>query len=189
MTKELINIIKAKAQEYGFDKAMLLSFVATETGGQGFDSVTGKITIQFEPAWFKKQAPYAPSGLWSLNEVERQAEEWKAFNDAFAKNPDAAMKSTSIGLGQIMGFHYALLGYKTVGEMWDDAKKGLVNQVDQICKFIANTPKLKVAIVSRNFSDIASIYNGAGFRELAKKLNRVPYDITLANNYKIYSNL
>lgn len=41
------------------------------------------------------------------------------------------MKSTSIGLGQIMGFHYALLGYKTVGEMWDDAKKGLVNQVDQ----------------------------------------------------------
>lgn len=48
MTKELINIIKAKAQEYGFDKAILLSFVATETGGQGFDSVTGKITIQFE---------------------------------------------------------------------------------------------------------------------------------------------
>jgi len=189
MRQEIIDICTQKVKEYSFDKAILLSFIATETGGQGFDSTTGKIIIQFEPTWFKKQAPYAPSGLWSVNGVERQAAEWKAFNDAFAKNPEAAMKSTSIGLGQIMGFHYALLGFKSVGEMWDDAKKGLLNQVDQICKFIMATPKLKVAIINHDFTAIASIYNGAGFRELAKKLNRVPYDITLANNYKIYSKL
>jgi hypothetical protein len=69
--------------------ASILAFIQTETGGQGFDPKTGKIIIQFEPIWFKKEAPYAPSGLWSLNGVERQAAEWKAFNDAFAKNANS----------------------------------------------------------------------------------------------------
>ena len=125
------NII-AEVKKYSLDTASLLAFTSVETGGQGFDSKTGKITIQFEPVWFKKQAPYAPSGKWSVNKVEVQAKEWLAFNDAYAKNPEAAMKSTSIGLGQIMGFHYARLGYKTVGNMWDDAKKGIDRQVWQL---------------------------------------------------------
>ena len=47
--------------------------------------------IQFEPAWFKKLAPYAPSGKWSVNKVDVQSQEWKAFNDAFAKNPDKSI--------------------------------------------------------------------------------------------------
>ncbi|HCN48796.1 MAG TPA: hypothetical protein DIT10_06845 [Chryseobacterium sp.] len=37
------------------------------------------------------------------------------FNDAFAKDKDAAMKSTSIGLPQILGIHYKRLGFASVG--------------------------------------------------------------------------
>lgn len=188
MTQQIINITKKVAQTFGFEPAVLLAFIEVETGGKGFNS-DGKIMIQFEPAWFKKLAPYAPSGLWSVNKVDVQSKEWLAFNDAFKKNANGAMESTSIGLGQIMGFHYKRLGFATVGEMWDDAKKGLENQIIQIAKFINTDTKLKQAILDKDWFTIASIYNGSGFLALAKKYGREPYNISMANAYKKYSKI
>ena len=184
MNLELVEIIMKVAKEFGYEDAALASFIETETGGKGFDKTTGKIIIQFEPAWFRKKAPYAPSGAWSVNKVDVQSKEWIAFNDAFSKNKNGAMESTSIGLGQIMGFHYKRLGFKTVGEMWDDAKVSLENQVRQICKFIQTDKNLLKAIKNKDWNTIASIYNGSGYLELAKKLGREPYNITMAKNYK-----
>ena len=100
-----IDKIKEVAKNFGIEPAMFLAFIEVESGGKGFDDATGKIIIQFEPVWFKRKAPYAPSGAWSVNKVDVQAKEWIAFNDAFKINPTAAMESTSIGLPQIMGFH------------------------------------------------------------------------------------
>ena len=167
----------------------LLTFISVETGGMGFDSKTGKITIQFEPVWFRKKAPYAPSGLWSVNKVDVQAKEWLAFNDAFSKNKDAAMQATSIGLGQIMGLHYKRLGYNTVGAMWDDAKKGIPQQVGQIVKFIKSDKNLELALKNRNWSEVAKLYNGAGYKELAKKYNRLPYDQSMQIAYDKFKNI
>ena len=183
MNKELIQIIKKLSLQFGIEAAALASFIMTETGGKGFDDKTGKILIQFEPKWFKKHVPYAPSGLWSVNKVDVQSKEWIAFNDAFAKNADGAMLSTSIGLGQIMGFHYKRLGFKTVGEMWDHAKKSLENQVWQICQFIQTDRDLKQAIIFKDWHKIAKIYNGSGYLELSKKIGREPYNITMEKNY------
>lgn len=183
MTKELKNIIKKLALNFNLEPAILASFIEVETGGQGFDESTGKIMIQFEPSWFKKNAPYAPSGKWSLNKVERQNAEWIAFNDAYAKDADAAMESTSIGLGQIMGFHFKRLGFDSVGEMWDFAKESLENQVWMICKFIETDKKLKFALKTCDWFTVASIYNGSGFLAIARKYGREPYNISLAKAY------
>lgn len=169
-----------------FERAALMAFIEVETGGEGFDSTTGKIMIQFEPSWFKKKAPYAPSGKWSLNKVERQAKEWIAFNDAFRINSNAAMESTSIGLGQIMGFHWKNLGYESVGAMWDYAKEGLSNQIMQIVQFIKANPKLLKAIQDHNWHLCAVYYNGAGYKTLAKKYGREPYNESLAKAYSKY---
>lgn len=187
--KKLIPIIKFIVALFGLDWAAIAAFIAVETGGQGFDPTTGKIIIQFEPVWFKRKAPFAPSGLWSVNSVDVQAKEWAAFNDAFKKDPNAAMLSTSIGLGQIMGFHWQRLGYSSVGAMWDDAKKGVERQIWQICKFIATDSKLQNAIEIQDWEAVASIYNGSGFRELAKKYKRVPYDESMAIQYDNYKTL
>ena len=176
MDKEIIDICKKQ----NIEAASLLAFISVETGGKGFDDKTGKILIQFEPAWFKKEAPYAPSGLWSVNKVDVQSKEWSAFNDAYNKNPDAAMKSTSIGLGQIMGLHYKRLGYNTVGEMWDDAKNGIEQQVNQMVKFINSDPNLSDALKRHDWTKVATIYNGSGFMDLAKKYHRTPYDEAMA---------
>ena len=174
------------AKSIGVDYASLMAFISVESGGLGFATDTGKIIIQFEPAWFKRKSPYSPSGAWSVNGVERQSKEWIAFNNAMKLNPNAAMESTSIGLGQIMGFHYKRLGFKTVSEMWDDAKKGEYNQVQQMAKFIATDPGLLKGLKNRNWHVVATLYNGAGYLALAKKIGREPYSISMQKAYDKY---
>lgn len=185
MDKKIIDLCKNEEIE----TAALLAFISVETGGQGFDDYTGKIIIQFEPAWFRKKAPYAPSGIWSLNKVDVQTKEWIAFNDAFSKNADAAMQSTSIGLGQIMGFHYKRLGYNTVGEMWDDAKKGLDRQIYQLVKFINTDEDLLDAIKRHDWRKVAIIYNGKSFIQLSEKYHRIPYDEAMEIAYNRLKNV
>lgn len=185
MDSKIIN----ECKKYSIDTASLLAFISVETGGQGFDKETHKILIQFEPVWFRRQAPYAPSGLWSVNKVDVQSKEWAAFNDAFSKNKEAAMKSTSIGLGQIMGFHFERLGYKTVGDMWDDAKKGIERQIYQLVKFINTDNNLKIALMNADWTKVATIYNGSGFHQLALKYNRTPYDESMKVAYEKFKNV
>ena len=175
------------ARNNGLNEAMFLAFVEVESGGLGFDPATGKIIIQFEPVWFKRLAPYAPSGLWSVNKVDRQTAEWLAFNDAFKKNADVAMESTSIGLPQIMGFHWKRLGYKSVGAMWDDFKKGEYNQLQALATFIKTDINLLNAIHRKDFHKIASIYNGGNYAQMAKVWGREPYNISLQKAFNRYN--
>jgi len=181
--KELLPIVWNAAAIFKIESRAVMAFISAETGGKGFDDETGKIIIQFEPSWYRKRAPYAPSGKWSLNKVEVQSKEWLAFNDAFSKNKTAAMEATSIGIGQILGYHWKRLGYESVHAMWDDAKKGIDRQIWQVCKFIDTDKALKAALIAHNWHIVATLYNGAKYREMAIKWGREPYNITLANAY------
>ena len=165
------------------DPILLKAFISVESGGRGFNPATGKILIQFEPKWFKRKAPYAPSGKWSLNGVERQAAEWIAFNDAFKLNPEAAMEATSIGLPQIMGFHWARLGYSSVGAMWDDFKVSEENQIKALEKFILTDKRLHKAFVEKDWHMMAYIYNGSGYAAQAHRLGIEPYNVQLEKAY------
>lgn len=179
--------IKNEAQRIGVEEASLLAFIEVESGGKGFNA-DGKLIIQFEPSWFKRKAPYAPSGKWSVNRVERQSREWIAFNDAFRINPTAAMESTSIGLGQVMGFHYKRLGYRSVGAMWDDAKLGEDRQIFQMAEFIRTDRRLLSALKRKYWHTVAVRYNGAGYQALAKRYGREPYNISMKKAYNRYIN-
>ena len=162
LTKQEITEI---ANAISVDYASLMAFISVESGGLGFAKDTGKIIIQFEPSWFKRKSPYTPSGLWSQNGVERQVREWQAFNDAFKKDPNAAMESTSIGLMQVMGFHYKLLGFKTVGEMWDYAKISEKSQLDLAIRFIKSNSKLDKALKTGDAATFAYYYNGSQYKK------------------------
>lgn len=182
----MIQIVKKIVREFNLEYAALMAFIEVESGGRGFDENTGKIIIQFEPAIFRRRVPYAQEGAWCKNKVDVQAKEWLAFNNAFSINKNAAMESTSIGLGQVMGFHYKRLGYSSVGEMWDDAKKGIERQIWQMAKFIDTDNRLRSALISKNWHLVATYYNGAGYRQLAAKIGREPYDLSLQKAYAKY---
>lgn len=174
-----LSDLQALSKEFGVPVSRIQAVKEVESGGKGFDETTGKILIQFEPHWFKRKSPYTPSGKWSLNKVERQSQEWEAFNDAFSKNPDAAMESTSVGIMQVMGFHWKLLGFKSVGEMWDYAKESEYNQMRIAMLFIKSNKKMFNAMVSGDWKTFAYYYNG----QLYYKLK---YDVKLANAEKKY---
>jgi hypothetical protein len=174
-----IQEIRAIAKEFNLPYSKVQAIKTVESGGKGFDELTGKIIIQFEPTWFKRKAPYTPSGKWSLNKVERQAQEWIAFNDAFAKNANAAMESTSVGMMQVMGFHFKLLGFKTVGAMWDYAKESEANQLRLGFRFIKSNKKMFDALIAGDWKTVAYYYNGSNY-----KINN--YDVKLANAEKKY---
>jgi hypothetical protein len=188
----MIELVKKALQETGSDiqLAALLAFIAVESGGKGFDPKTGKIMIQFEPHIFSNKTGIERSlsnhYIWDENKIDLQPAEWKAFNDAFKVNPDLAMESTSIGLPQIMGFHWKRLGFNSVGAMWDYFKVSELNQVKALIKFIETDKSLIQALVSLNWDKVASIYNGKGYKALALKLKREPYDITMSKAYNKY---
>ena len=180
--KRLTNAqINELAIDSGYDYRVLKSIIQVESGQHGFHPVTGKIIIQFEPVWFKRLYKNWPQGsrhtTWQSNKVEIQAAEWAAFNSAFAVNADAAMKSTSIGMMQVMGFHYATLRFNTVGHMWDFAKESEYNQVLLALKWIKTVRPLHKAIKDKDWQKIAYYYNGANYRAFR-------YDIRLLEAYR-----
>lgn len=150
------------AIEFGYPLARVKSIDLVESNGEGFDRKTGKIKIQFEPHYFKRISRYV-TGLWSLNKVDIQSKEWSAFNDAFKKNPKAAMESTSIGRMQVMGEHWKRLGFKSVNAMWDFAKVSERNQLWLGLKFIATNARLHQAVINGNHKMIAYYYNGKNY--------------------------
>jgi hypothetical protein len=179
MNKITLSEIQFLAKEFDLPTSRIHAIKDVESGGKGYDETTGKIIIQFEPVWFKKKSPYTPSGKWSVNGVERQAKEWEAFNDAFSKDADAAMEATSIGMMQVMGFHWQLLGFESVGEMWDYAKESEYNQLRLSLLFIKSNKKMFLALVKGNWKIVAYYYNGENYH--IKK-----YDVKLANAEKKY---
>lgn len=179
MDSKMLNTIGIIAEKHGFEKGMFAAVIEVETGGKGFDDKTGKIIIQFEPGYFKRLEPFAPSGAWSINKVDVQEKEWIAFNNAFKIDKESAMRSTSIGAGQIMGEHFKRLGFKTVGEMWDYSKKSLENQIDLIARFIKTDKKLYKAFMEKDFHLFAYYYNGPKYKEMAVKWGREPYNISI----------
>ncbi|THU34880.1 N-acetylmuramidase family protein [Niastella caeni] len=166
----------------GYEYRVLKSIIQVESGQHGFHPVTGKIIIQFEPSWFKRLykgwAGETRHITWQSNKVGNQNAEWKAFNSAFAVNADAAMKSTSIGMMQLMGFHYAETGFKKVGDMWDFAKESEYNQVLLAIKWIKTVRSLDLAIKNKDWQKIAYYYNGANYRSFR-------YDTRLFSAYRL----
>lgn len=175
--------IKDIATRHGVPYAALRAVIEVEGAGNGF-APDGKILIQFEPLWFKRRfqdwRDTVATSKWVNNKVGTQSVEWPAFNDAFRINPTAAMESTSIGMMQVMGFHWEFLGFKSVGEMWDFAKESEANQIEIGMRFIKKNPKLLTALKKLDWPTFAYYYNGSGYKQFK-------YDTRLATAYKKYA--
>lgn len=167
------NQYKNLAKEFGISISKVKAIDFVESNGMGFDPKTGKIVIQFEPHYFKRISRLF-FGIWASNKVEVQSKEWIAFNDAFSKNPKAAMESASIGRMQVMGEHWKRLGFKNVGDMWDFAKHSEVNQLWLGLKFIETDKALFQAVKIWNTKEVARRYNGKNYWILGydKKLEK-----------------
>jgi hypothetical protein len=199
-------LIKEVALANGFAPAALRAIMAVETGGAGYDARTGKLLIQFEPAYFKNLLPNtlkktvsvalaakvagkattdqaALAANWTTvlaNRVESQGPERTAFNAAWAIDPVTAMRSTSWGLPQIMGEHFKRIGYPTVNAMVDAFRDGgEAEQLRGLCAFLATDKRLATAVKALDWATVAYLYNGKNY-----KVNN--YDVRLKKAYDTF---
>jgi len=176
--KYLSTVQKSElSKRFDISVALIDTILDIESSGSGFDAKTGLIKIQFEPYWFQKF-----SGIRMANGVETQAKEYEAYQKAFAIDSLSAMKSTSWGLGQVMGFNHKLAGYISVSKMVDDFKESEQAQLNGMLNFIKSQPKMYKALKDHDWNTFASLYNGKNYKQFA-------YDTKLAKAYSRHSNL
>ena len=163
------------------DVATIKAVAEVESAGKGFYA-DGFPVILFERHKFRDftKGKYDKTHPHLSNEVAggyKQSSR-KKFNEAFALDPDAAMKSCSWGKFQIMGFNHGDCGYKTVGEFVDAMKESEGKHLDAFCRFV-KANNLAQALWSKDWEGFARGYNGKAYKK-----NR--YDEKMAEAYERY---
>lgn len=97
-----------------------------------------------------------------------QENEHVALSIARVLDDFAALESIGIGVGQIMGFNYASVGYESAYDMYFAAFDES-NQYKMFTEFLKTKTGLIAALSSLDYTKITTIYNGTGNIEAYKK--------------------
>jgi hypothetical protein len=175
------------AESSGVEPAAFRSVITVEAAGSGFDKA-GRPKALFERHHFYKHLKDAP-GLQANAEAEGLAyPKWgtkpypKGSDAVYAEieracaiDEEAALLSTSWGLGQIMGSNFKMAGCKSVEEMVQEACESEAGQLRQMASFIKSAG-LQDELKAKNWAGFAKGYNGPGYAKNA-------YDVKLAQAY------
>lgn len=191
-TAETIAEIAGAAQTLGIEPAALLAVAEVESGGQAFVLVEGRREplIRFEGHYFdqrlseENRAVAREMGLaapvaGAVANPPTQAERWTMLERAVAIDATAAYESVSWGLGQVMGAHWAWLGYASVGAMVAEARKSVAGQARLMLLYIEKAGLAEV-LRAHDWPAFARGYNGPGYRKHA-------YDEKIASAYDRYA--
>lgn len=178
--------LNQKASQLGISPATAAAVLFVESSGSAFGP-DGRMIIRFEACafndiWGNKH----PQEFSKYFECERpndkfrasakaqfadyhgdHLKEWRVFDFARNLDEEAAMKSISMGLAQIMGFNYDKVGYRSVKEMFDNMSSGAKSQLDAFFLGLSNKnnnsgkPCLD-ALKTNNYVAFAGCYNAAG---------------------------
>jgi hypothetical protein len=172
---ETIEIITRTAKRTGFEPAALMAVVDVETGGRTHALVDGRREplIRFEGHYFDRRLPpparetarreglASPTAGTVLNPPS-QAARWRLLERAVEIDRRAAYESSSWGVGQVMGAHWAWLGYQSVDALVAEARSGLEGQLRLMLRYIEKAG-LADALRKHDWTTFARGYNGPGF--------------------------
>lgn len=181
------------SKETNLEPAALKAVILTESSGDGFLK-SGKLKILFEGHIFWKELKlqnikpetYAPDNqdilypVWTKKYYKGGEEEYDRLERAIKINRIAALKSTSYGLFQIMGFNYKKCGYFTTQDMINDFNVGENQQIKAFITFISGSKYN--ALKNKDWATFAFLYNGSGYK-------KNQYDKKLENYYNKYIKL
>lgn len=158
---ELVAVGTVETRGFGYlrDRRPLILFerhiFSRETNHQ-FDSADPAISNP-------KPGGYGPSGAPQYDRLMR----------AIAFNRDAALRSASWGLGQVMGFNAQTAGFADAETMVVEMMDSENAQLLAMATFINNQPGAAKALRNHDWAGFARIYNGPNFA-----INK--YDVKLA---------
>jgi len=178
-TPETAAEIGKVAREFGIEPAALLGVAEVESGGAVFAVVNGRPEplIRFEGHYFDRRlsgeqlaiaraAGLASPKAGAVANPASQAARWRLLERAAAIDRKAAYESVSWGLGQVMGAHWAWLGFSTPDALVAEARAGAAGQARLMAHYI-DRAGLKPALDKRDWEAFARGYNGPAFRKYA----------------------
>lgn len=159
------------AEKIGCEVAAIKAVANTETGANGsyynFNGGDDDVpSILFERHYFSRysrgvyDATHSKISSMSRGSYGRYSEQYKKILKAYSLDPDAALKSASWGKFQIMGANYEAAGYPSVSDFVIDMSRSEKNHLKAFVNFIIADPRLKKAIVNKDWLGFARIYNG-----------------------------
>lgn len=188
---DVIREISAAAGRLDIEPAALLAVAEVESGGKAYALVDGRREplIRFEGHYFDrrlssgKRRQARAQGLSSptagaIANPRSQAARWAMLSRAAAIDRKAAYESVSWGLGQVMGAHWAWLGYGDIDALVAEARSGPAGQARLMARFIEKAG-LAGALRAHDWKAFARGYNGPGYR-------RFRYDDRIESAYRRY---
>ena len=116
---------------------------------------------------------------WTKKYYKGGVEEWTRLKRAIQINREAALKSASWGMFQIMGFNYNSCNCKNIYTFVDKMAESEYQQLLLTINFIKNNKKMLQALQKKSWATFAYYYNGSGYKE-----NK--YDTKLEKAYKSF---
>ncbi len=167
------------------DPLVAMAVLDVESGGE--DDLDDGLKIRFEAhifedyvdkATFDQHFSYNPGNIleahyrvspndpWKPIHTGQQYDEYKALGVAEQINQEAAYKSTSMGMAQVMGFNHKRIGYPSATAMYDAFIENNATHLIAFFNFVLSDPELMKAVQNKDWREIARRYNGSGFVEL-----------------------
>lgn len=174
------------AQLLGCEVAAIKAVSDVESSGSGFFE-SGTPCILFEAHQFSKYShhhfdeshPDISSRQWDRTLYIGGEREYERLQKAMELDRRAALKSTSFGRYQIMGFNYGAAGYNDVESFVRDMFLAERHHLIAFVHFIKSDSRLLNAIQSLDWPTFARCYNGPGYAENM-------YDLRLQAAYECY---
>lgn len=107
-------------------------------------------------AWYRR----TPGGDW-IAYHGNQDREHDALDVAYKLHGETALRCSSMGAPQIMGFNALRVGFASAQDMWDTFGQGIGVQHIAMCNYMLSNPTLHAAINARDWPTIGRLYNGA----------------------------
>lgn len=153
------NVFENCLEQLKIKAPLLWAIIRVETSGVGFNT-DKSLVIRFEAHKFEKFA----NTVAPYRKGSSQADVYDRLRRAANIDKLAAVKATSFGLGQTMGFNAELVGYKTNGvfgmiSTFADYEDAHLNAIVRYC---TETGADK-ALQNKQYDKFAELYNGPGW--------------------------
>ena len=182
------GLLEALAERVGIEVAAAVAIVSVESGGRAFGD-DGRLLVRFEPHVFARylgtgrrrefdahfrlqgRVPWEGHSFRAASDAPwrpfhgAQRTEWEALDIARRIDDDLALRSTSMGLAQVMGFNHARVGHRSPRSMFDALSSDVRYHLLAMFDFVRGTGRDSRAVDALRREDyvaFARTYNGSG---------------------------
>lgn len=161
--------IAAASALLGVDERTMRTVMAVESRNSGYDR-KGRLLVLYEPHVMWRNLPPVRRETAQYNGLAYPgwgtrpypADSYPIFERARQFDREAACRSVSMGIGQVLGENYLRCGYRSAVEMYDRLSESEDEQLMAMARFIKSRG-LDDELRERKWVRFASVYNGPGY--------------------------